>query len=86
MPEISRFYGIIIRMYYDEHPPPHFHVSYQGIEATVRIDTLQIAHGRLPVRAFSLVREWAVAHREELHQNWRRAEAGEPVTAIAPLD
>jgi hypothetical protein len=86
MPEVSRFYGIVVRMYYDEHPPPHFHVVYQEAEATLRIDTLELAHGKLPRRALSLVREWAVAHRTELLQNWHRAETGQAVLAIAPLE
>ena len=86
MPEISRFYGIVIRMYYDEHPPPHFHVAYQDEQAVLRIDTLDVARGQLPRRALSLVVEWALAHREELRQNWERAERGEPIVEIAPLE
>jgi hypothetical protein len=86
MPEISRFYGIIVRMYYDEHPPPHFHVSYRDVDAAVRIDTLELVGGNLPRRALVLVAEWALAHREELRQNWGRVERGEPLLPIAPLD
>ena len=86
MPEISRFYGIIVRMYYDEHPPPHFHVFYQDKDAAVRIDTLELVRGSLPRRAMVLVAEWALAHREELRQNWSRVERGEPLLPIAPLD
>jgi len=86
MPEISRFYGIVIRMYYDEHPPPHFHVAYQDEQAVLRIDTLDVARGQLPRRALSLVVEWALAHRDELRQNWERAERGEPIVEIAPLE
>lgn len=73
-------------MYYADHPPPHFHVSYQDAEATLRIDTLEIARGHLPRKAFSLVTEWALAHREELLQNWNRAALGQPVSPIAPLE
>jgi hypothetical protein len=86
VPELSRFYGIVIRMYYDDHPPPHFHVDYQGAQATVSIDTLEVLRGRLPRRALRLVVEWAVAHREELHHNWMQAERGEPISAIDPLE
>ncbi len=86
MPEITRFYGFVIRMYYDEHPPPHFHVSYQDADATIRIDTLDLLRGTLPRRAMLLVAEWALAHREELRQNWVRLESGEPLVPIAPLE
>lgn len=86
MPEISRFYGIVVRMYYDEHPPPHFHVSYQDADASVRIDTLELVRGTLPRRAMVLVAEWALAHRDELRQNWARVERGEPLRPISPLD
>jgi hypothetical protein len=86
MHELCRFYGIVIRMYYDEHPPPHFHVAYQDSEATVRIDTLEVVQGNLPKRAMVLVAEWALAHRPELRQNWRRVELGDPLLAIAPLE
>jgi hypothetical protein len=73
-------------MYYDDHPPPHIHVYYQGAEATVRVDTLEVMRGDLPRRAWLLVLEWAVAHRDELRHNWERAERGEPVVAIDPLE
>jgi hypothetical protein len=86
VPEISRFYGIVVRMYFDEHPPPHFHVAYQDAQAVVRIDTLDVLRGNLPRRALSLVVERALAHREELLQNLERAERGEPVVEIAPLE
>jgi hypothetical protein len=86
MPEISRFYGLVIRMYYDEHPPPHFHVVYRNAEATLRIDTLEVLQGVLPRRALVLVLEWAMAHRDELRQNWERIERGEPMAPIEPLE
>ena len=63
MPEISRFFGIIIAMYYNEHNPPHFHAKYQEDEAQFTIDTLEIIKGKLPVRAKALVLEWASEHR-----------------------
>lgn len=86
MPELCRFYGLVIRMYYDEHPPPHFHVEWQGEDAVIRIDTLELVHGYLPRRALALVIEWALAHRGELRQNWLRVEQGEALLPIAPLD
>jgi hypothetical protein len=86
MPELTRFYGIIIRLYYDDHPPPHLHISYQNAEAVLRLDTLELARGALPRRALSLVLEWVLAHRDELRQNWERAERGDPIVPIAPLE
>lgn len=86
MPEISRFLGMIIRMYWDEHPPPHFHVQYGDCQAQVRIDTLEIVEGKLPRRAYSLLVEWALLHRPELRSNWERSERGEPLMAVAPLE
>jgi hypothetical protein len=86
MPEISRFYGIVVRMYYDEHPPPHFHVYYRDAQATVRVDDLKVARGSLPGRALTLVVEWGLAHRDELRENWVRLERGEPLCRIEPLE
>lgn len=86
MPELSRFYGLVICMYYDEHPPPHFHVFYQDLEVVIRIDTLDMERGRLPRWARVLVLEWALVHREELRQNWNRVEQGEPIVPIPPLE
>ncbi len=85
MPTISRFFGIVIRMYFDEHPPPHFHVYYGEFSATIMIDTLEMDRGSLPRRALALVLEWASEHRSELRENWRLAEAHEPLEAIEPL-
>lgn len=70
MPEISRFYGIIIiRMYFQDHNPPHFHVEYQGEQAEYSIKTLELLAGKLPNRANALVLEWASLHRDELLAN-----------------
>lgn len=73
MPVISYFFGIYIRMYQDDHNPPHFHIEYQGHEALMAIETGEILAGMLPSRAVRLVREWALEHREELLLNWQRA-------------
>ncbi len=85
MPELSRFFGIVIRMYLDDHPPPHFHASYGGEEALFEIDTLAIFAGKLPPRAAGLVVEWATLHHNELREAWSNAEALEPLPKIAPL-
>lgn len=86
MPTISTFYGIIIRMYYREHGVSHFHAEYQGQQASFTFDGRPLA-GELRSRtALRLIREWALAHRPELEQNWERARSGEPLERIAPLD
>jgi hypothetical protein len=66
MPEISRFYGIVIRMYFDDHHPPHFHAFYAEYEALIEIATLSIWQGTLPKRALALVQEWAKLHQQQL--------------------
>lgn len=86
MPEISRFYGIIIRMFYNYHNPPHFHVVYQENEAIIEIKTLEILEGSLPKRAESLTIEWAIEHREELMTNWQKAKSNETLDRIKPLE
>lgn len=70
MPELCRFYGIVIRMYFDDHLPPHFHALYGEHEALVSIETLALIGGRLPPRAMGLVAEWATQHQEELKAAW----------------
>ena len=86
MPTISEFFGILIRMYYDDHNPPHFHVFYGEYEAQVSIDTLEVIKGKLPKRALALVLEWAAEHRNELREDWRLAELHEPLDKIEPLE
>jgi hypothetical protein len=86
MPEISRFLGIIINMYFNEHSPPHFHVRYGEYQAEVEIETLQVRAGRLPPRALGLTIEWASMHVAELTSNWNRARAGTELRRIAPLE
>ena len=85
MPRISAFYGIVIAMYFDDYPPPHFHAKYGGHEAQIAILTGDILHGELPRRALGLVREWADLHRDELLLDWERAERQEPLASIDPL-
>jgi len=86
MPEISRFFGIVIAMYYNEHAPPHFHAKYAGQRAAFSIPELQIIEGGLPRRAISLVLEWAFLHRDELMDNWLRADRHEHLQTIKPLE
>ncbi len=85
MPELCRFFGIIIRMYFDDHGPPHFHALYGGDEALIDIDTLAVLEGRLPPRAQGLVVEWGAQHRGELQEAWERARRLEPLGKIDPL-
>ena len=85
MPEISRFYGIIIRMYFIDHNPPHFHAEYQGMQAELNIKTLEVIAGSLPNRALSLVSEWANQHRDELMDNWERTQIPKQLKKIKPL-
>ncbi len=85
MPEICRFYGIIIRMYFVDHPPPHFHAEYGEYEALITIESFQIFSGDLPSRAFKLVEEWASLHRDELRDLWDLARQSQPLSKIEPL-
>jgi len=84
MPEISRFYGIIIKMFYNDHNPPHFHIEYQGYEAIMEIENGEIK-GNMPRRALKLVYEWLDEHQEELEENWRLSQNRIPLNHIDPL-
>lgn len=86
MPRVSAFFGIVIAMYYNDHSPPHFHAGYQGAEAQISIESLEILRGSLPRRALALVLEWAVLHREALRIDWEKARQGLPLDQIEPLD
>lgn len=86
VPEISRFYGITIRMFYDDHPPPHFHVIYADYTAIIELNSLALLKGELPARAHGLVVEWARMHQKELKSQWQRAQTGKQVEKIPPLD
>lgn len=85
MPEISRFYGIRITMYYGDHPPPHFHAEYSGDQMLVDIDTLAVIAGRIPSRATAMVAEWASLHQTELRHVWQQSLNFEPLDRIDPL-
>lgn len=86
MPEICRFYGIVIAVFFDEHNPPHFHARYGGDKAAIDIRTLRVLEGRLPRRAVNMVLEWAGAHQTELMEDWELARAGRQPNRIEPLD
>ena len=85
MPEISRFLGIVIGMFYREHGRAHFHAVYGEFEASVEVDPV-VVHGDLPPTALRLVLEWASLHEAELLENWQLAREGQPLKKIAPLE
>ena len=82
MPEICRFYGIIIKMHINDHPPPHFHAEY---EATINIETLAVIAGSLPSRALGLTIEWASLHQNDLRGLWEKARNYESLNKLDPL-
>ncbi|OGQ51287.1 MAG: transcriptional regulator [Deltaproteobacteria bacterium RIFCSPLOWO2_02_56_12] len=86
MPEISRFFGIVIRIFFNDHAPPHFHAVYGGDEALIEIESLTVYRGELPQRALAMVLEWAALHRQELRRDWDLARRGRPPEPIAPLE
>ena len=85
MPVISRFYGILIVMYFNDHNPPHLHAKYSGAEARYDFDG-NVIEGSLPRRASRIVTEWIGLHRGELNNNWERARTGQPLLPIEPLE
>ncbi len=86
MPIISMFFGIVIRINYGDHAPPHLHAEYQGDEALFDLRTSEIIAGHLPRTAQRLVRDWMERHRENLMRNWELASTGRPTFRIAGLD
>lgn len=86
MPEVSRFFGIIIAIYYKEHGIPHFHAKYGDQRGAFSIPDLRLIEGYLPKRVIGLVLEWAFEHRDELMDNWLLAMAGKPLRKISPLE
>jgi Domain of unknown function (DUF4160) len=85
MPEICRFYGIIIAMFYDDHSPPHFHARYGKNKVAIEISTLRVLEGTIPPRALGLVMEWASQHQKELLNDWDLARKNQPPKKIRPL-
>jgi hypothetical protein len=86
MPTISVFYGVVIRMFWADHAPPHFHAMYGNEEAVIAIQTLQLVRGGLPRTALRLTLEWAVLHRHELLENWTLCETKQTLKNIPPLE
>jgi hypothetical protein len=85
MPELSRFLGIVISMYYEDHNPPHFHVRYNAYRAMIGIDNLSLLEGELPPRVFGLVAEWAGLHKDKLLENWNMVQKTGKWFKIEPL-
>lgn len=86
MPIISIFFGITVRMWHDDHPPPHIHVAYQGHEALVNIQTGEVEQGGLPRKVSAIVKEWCQFHKEELFDNWEKAQRFESLDKIRGAD
>jgi hypothetical protein len=85
MPEIARFYGIIVEMRWREHGVAHVHVRYAGYVASIGITPFALLRGQLPTRAFRLVEEWVELHRKELEEDWQLAVQHQPIKPIPPL-
>jgi hypothetical protein len=85
MPTISQFYGIVIRMFFNDHPPPHFHAICGDWQATIDIHGLRVLEGILPRRAQELVLDWAELHRGELLENWSLCAGKQQPRKIDPL-
>ena len=86
MPEVSRFFGISVRMYFDDHNPPHFHAIYAGAEVEIGIDPITVLRGRFPRRGLGMVMEWTARHQRELLDNWERLGNNQAPRKIDPLD
>ena len=86
MPRVSEFYGIAIYICWRDHAPPHLRAIYGAHDASVVIATAELYEGTLPRRAQRLVREWVLQHTAELNDNWERAQQGEPLVPISPLE
>jgi hypothetical protein len=85
MPTISAFYGILIKMFFNDHSPPHFHVEYGEFKAIVDIKALVVTEGNLPRRAQELVLDWAELHQDELLEDWRLCMDKQQPLPIEPL-
>lgn len=86
MPEISRFYGIVVKMYYNDHAPPHFHAEYGEHEIVIGLTPIAVLAGDVPVRVRSMVVEWAALHQQELLDNWERCRNAQAPRRIEPLE
>jgi hypothetical protein len=86
VPELSRFFGIVISIFHREHGRPHFHAVYAGSKAVIDIESGELISGSLPKRALGLVMEWRAEHTPELKENWDRARQHRALKKIAPLE
>ena len=86
MPEISRFFGMVIAMYYNDHAPPHFHIRYGKQKAVIGINPVEMLEGELSPKARALVLEWAQMHQDELMTDWELARQQAPLNKIDPLE
>lgn len=86
MPIISMFFGIVIRMFYNEHEPAHFHAEYQGQRGKFDLNGEMTVGNIHSLTALRLIREWATLHRREIQANWEKMKAGKPLEHIAPLE
>ncbi len=86
MPTISIFFGIVVQMYWRDHPPPHFHAHYQGQEVLFSIKTGDVLEGEMPPGARRIIKAWAVRHRQELLENWEKCKLRLPLNAIQGAD
>ena len=86
MPVISRFFGMIIRMFFNEHAPPHFHVEYAEYHAVINIQTLELMDGKFPRRALGLVLDWAELHQQELMTDWNLCQQHQQPREITALE
>lgn len=84
MPRITYFFGIVVFMYYDDHNPPHFHASYEGVEAEFDFDG-NLLKGNFSKRAQRLIKEWCDLHGSEIRENWELAQKDKPLNWIEPL-
>jgi hypothetical protein len=85
MPEVCRFFGIVVRMFFDEHPPPHFHADYAEDSAVIGIQPIEVLQTTLPQRALSMVLEWAARNQRGLMENWERLGKGQALERLPPL-
>jgi hypothetical protein len=85
LPEIARFYGIVIKMFWVDHDPPHIHAEYGDFRALIDISSLAVIGGALPPRALGLTVEWATMHKGELQDLWALARSSQPLHRLDPL-
>ena len=85
MPIISRFFGIVIYMFWRDHHPPHFHARYGDDEVIVEIETGKVT-GHITQRALTMIQDWREQHKEELLADWKLAEQNKPLIRISPLE